>query len=47
MERINIIVTEEFKKQVKLKCIDNNETITDYVIRLVKGDMERDKRRED
>lgn len=41
MKRININISEELKKKIKQYCLDNDITVTDLVLKLLKKEIEK------
>lgn len=39
---INFRVDEEFYKKVKIKTVNEGKTLKDYIIELIKADLEKD-----
>ena len=40
MKRIGCVIEKDLYKQIKLKCFELEITITDYLISLIKNDLE-------
>ena len=41
MKTLTLRLTEEFHKELKIKCVQDGVDMTNYIISLIKNDMEK------